>query len=79
MTEKLVFIKNMEAELPITVKVMRAIPKGLPDFKPHVRSQTAKQIVQTMIAEVLGMKSMLNGEENVFTPIETFSDRKSVV
>jgi uncharacterized damage-inducible protein DinB len=63
----------MEAELPTTVKVMKAFPAEKPDFTPHERSQTAKRIIQTMIAEVVAMKKMLNGEEHAFNVVETSS------
>jgi uncharacterized damage-inducible protein DinB len=66
MTEKEIYIKGMESELPLTLKVLRAIPAGQESFKPHERSQTAKQIVETLVGEVGAMKGFLNGEENVF-------------
>jgi uncharacterized damage-inducible protein DinB len=73
MTEKELFVKAMQRELPTTLKVLRAIPSGQKDFKPHERSQTAQQIIQTMIAEVNGMQNIVKGLENVFTPVETSS------
>ncbi len=69
MSEREILLKHMEMELPITLKVFRAIPQEQAAFTPHERSQTAQKIVETMISEVDGIANILRGEENVFTPL----------
>ena len=59
----------MESEFPITLKVIKAIPNDQGDYKPHERSQSAKEIVQTIISETTAIVNALAGNENIFTPI----------
>lgn len=73
MSERELLLKHMEMELPITIKVFRAIPADQADFTPHERSQTAKKIVETMISEVDGIANILRGEEQVFKPVAVAS------
>jgi uncharacterized damage-inducible protein DinB len=78
MTEKEIFIKRMENEFPITIKVIKAFPADKADFKPHERSQSAKQVIQTMISEIKGMINMLHGDEKVFYPVEVPSLEEAI-
>lgn len=73
MTQKQLFIKHMESEFPITLKVIKAFPPDQPEFKPHERSNSAKQLVQTMIGEISGIMKMLHGDEQVFDRVEVSS------
>lgn len=78
MSERELLLKQMEMELPITLKVIRAIPQDKADYTPHERSQTAKKIVETMISEVDGIANILRGEEQVFQPVEVASLEEAV-
>lgn len=51
MSEKDMFIKTREAELPITLRVLRAYPADKLDWRPHEKSKTAAELVTTFIME----------------------------
>ncbi|MDQ3018594.1 MAG: DinB family protein, partial [bacterium] len=78
MTEKDILIKSIEHEFPITLKVIKAFPADKDDYRPHERSQTAKQIVETIVAELQAIQKMLQGEENLFVPLETASIAEAI-
>lgn len=78
MTEKDLFLQRMEKEFLVTVKVLKAVPQDRGDFTPHERSQSITRIVQTLIAEINGMVRAINGEEQVFSPIETASLEEAI-
>lgn len=78
MTEKELLIKRIETEFPVTINVIKAIPSDKADFKPHERSQTAKEIIQTMISEIKGIVNVLRGDEKVFNHIEVSSLEEAI-
>jgi uncharacterized damage-inducible protein DinB len=50
MTNKEFFIATWEAELPVFLRVMKAVPQDKVDFKPHEKARTAGSIV-TQLAQ----------------------------
>jgi uncharacterized damage-inducible protein DinB len=48
MTNREFFIKTIEAETPVFLKVLKAIPKDREDFKPHERARTAGRIAHQL-------------------------------
>lgn len=50
-------------ELAITAKVLRAVPEGQLDYKPHDRSSTIKDLFRTFIVELILNESFLKGEQ----------------
>ena len=58
--EKELFLQLWEREFATTLKVLRAYPTGKDDFKPAEKSNTAKNLVWTLVIEqhiALGMVS----------------------
>lgn len=51
MTEKEMLLQTWEREFPVTIKVLKALPEGQGDFKPHEMSRTAKEMVWTFVTE----------------------------
>ena len=51
MNEREFFQARRKAEKEIFLRVIRAVPEGKLDYKPHERSPTALQILTTMVAE----------------------------
>jgi uncharacterized damage-inducible protein DinB len=70
MSEKDLFVKLLEAEFPVTIKVLKAIPSEQSDFKPHDRSSSMKQIVVTLVVEMNGLVRAAKGEEKMYVPVE---------
>lgn len=46
------YLERRRAELPIFLKVLRALPTDKMDYKPHERSPTAQQLVWTLTWEL---------------------------
>lgn len=51
MTTREFYIKRLEAELPASLKVLKALPADRLDYKPHDRSPSAQQLVNTLAGE----------------------------
>jgi uncharacterized damage-inducible protein DinB len=51
MTTREFFLERQKAELPVFLKVLRAIPKNQLGYKPDERSPSAEQIVWTLANE----------------------------
>lgn len=51
MTERELFIRRLEAELPATVRVLRALPQDKLDYRPHARSRSAGELAAVFVAE----------------------------
>ena len=51
MNEREFFEARRKAEKEIFLRVIRALPEGRLDYKPHERSPTALQILTTLVAE----------------------------
>jgi uncharacterized damage-inducible protein DinB len=45
------FLKRYAAEHATTLRVLRALPPGQGDFRPHARSQSANELLYTMLFE----------------------------
>ncbi|HEX3095584.1 MAG TPA: DinB family protein [Patescibacteria group bacterium] len=50
-------------EIDLTVKVLRAVPEGQLDYKPHEKSNSVKDILRTFIAEMHMNQDFLRGQE----------------
>jgi uncharacterized damage-inducible protein DinB len=48
MTNREFFLKTIDAETPIFVKVLKAIPKDKADYKPHERARTTGRIAHQL-------------------------------
>jgi len=54
MDEREYFRARRRAELPVFVRVLRALPADKLDYRPHERSPSAAQIVWTLTSELRG-------------------------
>ena len=50
-TEKKMFLQLWERECSTTLRVLRAYPAGLNDFKPAEKSKTGTNLVWTLVGE----------------------------
>lgn len=50
-TEKDMFLRTLGRESEITLKLLKAFPADKADFKPHVRSRSAKDLAWTFVVE----------------------------
>jgi uncharacterized damage-inducible protein DinB len=56
------FLNRYGVEHETTLRVLRAIPQGQGDFRPHERSQTCNDLVYTMLWEQeLGRRALMGG------------------
>jgi uncharacterized damage-inducible protein DinB len=56
------FLNRYDVEHETTLRVLRAIPQGQGDFRPHERSQTCHDLVYTMLWEQeLGRRALMGG------------------
>ncbi len=69
MTDREYFIKRVEQEAPAMAKVIRALPAGKLDYRPHPRSRSAGELVSVLVAEAAGCVEMCEkGEINWADP-----------
>lgn len=61
MTEKERFLGLFEWEAQTTAKVLKAFPADKIDLKPHEKSRSAKELMQTFIAEGVAMIQICEG------------------
>lgn len=52
MSTRLFFLERRKAELPVFLKVLRALPADRLDYRPHERSPSAQQLVWTLTMEL---------------------------
>jgi uncharacterized damage-inducible protein DinB len=52
MTQREFYVKRRRAELPVFLKVLRALPADQMQYKPHERSPSAEQLVWTLTSEL---------------------------
>lgn len=52
MTTREFYLQRRQAELPIFLRVLKALPKERLDYKPNERSPSAEQIVWTLTSEL---------------------------
>ena len=64
MTSREFFIRQFKAERPKFVKVIRALPEGKHDYKPHERSSSASGIAWFLVLELRALVEMINRGEN---------------
>jgi len=58
------FIKQFKAERPKFLKVIRALPEGQLDYKPHERSSSAGMIAWFLVLELRALVDMVKSHEN---------------
>src|SRR5689334_12071141 len=51
MNERDFYLARRKTEKDVFLRVIRALPEGKLDYKPHERSPTAKQILSTLVSE----------------------------
>jgi len=56
-------ISYYKREIELTIKVLRAVPEGQLEYRPHDKSNSAKDLLRTFIAEMIMNMSFLKGEE----------------
>lgn len=64
MTTREFFIKQFKAERPKFLKVIRALPEGQLDYKPHERSSSAGMIAWFLVLEIRALVDMVKSGEN---------------
>jgi len=52
MTNREFYLERRRAEMPVFLKVLRAVPADQLDYKPHERSPSAGQLMWTLTAEL---------------------------
>jgi uncharacterized damage-inducible protein DinB len=52
MTTREFFIQRRQAEAPVFLRVLKALPKDRLSYKPHERSPSAEQLVWTLTSEL---------------------------
>src|SRR3954462_12228187 len=61
LTEKELFLRHFERELPTTLKVLRAFPADKMEYKPHEKSSTAQRLAWTFVLENTMSMAALKG------------------
>lgn len=61
MSEKDKFVTNFEWEVATTAKLLKAYPADKLDWKPHEKSRSAKELMQTFISEGNAMLQICDG------------------
>lgn len=61
MTEGQQFLQCWQNEIPATVKVLKAFPSNQGDFKPHEKSQSAKDLAVLLSSGPAAMLQMMDG------------------
>lgn len=64
MTDREFFVKQFGAEWPKFLKVLRALPEGKLDYKPHERNSSAGDIAWFLVLELRALVAMVNTLEN---------------
>jgi uncharacterized damage-inducible protein DinB len=64
MTTREFFVRQFKAERPKFVKVLRALPEGKLDYKPHQRSSSASMIAWFLVLELRALVDVLKTREN---------------
>ena len=74
MLNKQELIHNFETEVGITVRVLKAVPAGQFEFKPHEKSNSVKQLLVTFIGDIKMAELFAQGvvPENTMATIPEF-------
>jgi uncharacterized damage-inducible protein DinB len=64
MTTREFFISQFKLERPKFVKVIRALPEGHLDYKPHERNSSAGMIAWFLVLEMRALVDLVNTSEN---------------
>ena len=74
------FIDSFAKEMAKTLQVLRALPSGQGEFRPHERSKNARELAWTFVVEqYLMMKAMLNQPFNEGSPPQAPTDYDTVI
>jgi uncharacterized damage-inducible protein DinB len=68
MNEKEMFLQTWEREFQTTMKVLKAYPADNPDFKPHDRSRSAKELAWTFVMEEGLIDMVMKGKIEMMAP-----------
>src|SRR5688500_2940319 len=64
MTAREFFIEQFRSERPKFVNVLRALPEGKLDYKPHERSSSAAMIAWFLVLELRALVDLIKTREN---------------
>jgi len=73
MNERELFQARRKTEKDIFLRVIRALPEGRLDYKPHERSPSAQQILTTLIAEHASCATLVGTGRTEFVPAKPAS------
>ncbi len=73
MNERDIFQARRKVEKDTFLRVIRAIPEGRLDYKPHERSPSTQQILSTLIAEHASCASLVGTGQAEFVPAKPAS------
>ncbi len=59
MTNKEFFLKTLEGEMPVFIKVIKAAPVAKADFKPDVKARPAKSLMEQLATQWLMITSIV--------------------
>jgi len=59
MTNKEFFIKTLDAEIPVFIKVIEATPGDNLDFKPHEKARTARSLMMQLGSQPVAMSQII--------------------
>jgi uncharacterized damage-inducible protein DinB len=68
MTDREFYLQRLKAEAPVSLKVLRALPKDL-SYKPHDRSPSAEQLVWTLSAELVACVDVVKKNRAEWTSV----------
>ena len=75
MLNKQELIQKFQEEVPITIKVLKAVPRDQVHFKPHDKSNSVHQLIKTFIGDLMMSESFARGivPEDVMSKITEFT------
>ena len=62
MSEKEMFLQTWDREFQPTMKLLKAYPADKPEFKPHERSRSAKELAWTFVMEEQLIEQAIKGK-----------------
>ena len=71
MTNREYFLQRRKAELPVFLKVLKAIPADQLSYKPHERSPSTEQLVWTLTGELQSCIEMIKDGKTEWKNIPT--------
>jgi uncharacterized damage-inducible protein DinB len=68
-TEKDMFLQTFQRECQTTLKLLKAYPENKPDYKPHEKSRTAKELAWNFVLEQGMADAALRGQIDFSKPM----------